>query len=211
MLAYKSMKNSAGIIVIGEYDTLRRMQETVHDVEKFRPGSSKDGDHLIDLAYDFRKAFERAREIIDPPVHFEEIGTRYGVKIIWPVLLMQVRQLRSYMAFGPSTSSHQACVYELEALVETAVRNEFAADAEAIFEAWRRINPVSPGVVDKMKSVGAIFCSWTDEQRRKNFIHMLDCFSPLHSSLYEMKHNPISPMELERWKHAKWVDPENGK
>jgi len=71
---------------------------------------------FLGLAYDVRKAYERQREVIQPPKHSEEIGVRYGVQILWPVLMLQQRLLRQSLAFLNHTAKTQAIAYALEAM-----------------------------------------------------------------------------------------------
>ncbi len=60
--------------------------------------SDKEG-VFLNLAYDVRKAFQRERETIKPPTHCKEMGIRFGVQILWPVLLLQQRIMRLSLAY----------------------------------------------------------------------------------------------------------------
>jgi len=62
MLSYQLLKNHAGILLIGDYNSLRWLHEIVHDVNERSPLiDDKEGPFLA-LAYDIRKAYERQRE-----------------------------------------------------------------------------------------------------------------------------------------------------
>jgi len=74
-----------------DYTSLRWLHEIVHDVNDRSPLIKDEEGPFLGLAYDIRKAYERQREILPPPPHCEEMGTRYGVQILWPVLLLQQR------------------------------------------------------------------------------------------------------------------------
>lgn len=111
MLSYKLLKNHGGIMLIGDYGTLKVLHEVIHDVNERSPLIRDVKGLFIGLAYDVRKAFERQREIIEPPRNFEEQGVQYGVKILWPVLLAQHRILRTSLAFIDSGKKHQAITY----------------------------------------------------------------------------------------------------
>jgi hypothetical protein len=87
MLGFGKVKNHAGMILVGDYATLRELHEVIHTVV----GASallrepRHGEFLLGLAYDVRKAFEQQHEIFAPPAHYEEVGPRYGLKVLWPV------------------------------------------------------------------------------------------------------------------------------
>src|SRR4051812_43060064 len=91
MLSYSLLKNHAGILLVGDHTSLTWLHEVVHEVNDRSPLVIDKEGSFLGLAYDVRKAFERQREVIQPPKHFEEIGVRYGVQILWPVLLLQQR------------------------------------------------------------------------------------------------------------------------
>ena len=84
MLGYGKVKNHAGMILVGDYATLRELHEVIHKVV----GASalldepRHGEFLLGLAYDVRKAFELQREVFAAPAHYEEMGPRYGVKVL---------------------------------------------------------------------------------------------------------------------------------
>lgn len=80
---------------------------------------------FLGLAYDVRKAYEQQREVLQPPQHYKEVGVRYGVKILWPVLLPQNRMLRLSLAFLNHSAKTQAIAYALEAIIEEALREYF--------------------------------------------------------------------------------------
>jgi|JI6StandDraft_1071083.scaffolds.fasta_scaffold57091_1 hypothetical protein len=97
MLGYAKVRNHAGMMLVGDYETLRALHDVIQKVVKesalFR--KEEHGAHLLGLAYEVRKAFELQREILESPPHYEEIGRRYGVKLLWPVLLVQAQSARS--------------------------------------------------------------------------------------------------------------------
>lgn len=100
MLSYGLLRDHAGVLLIGDYTSLTWLHSVVHDVNDRSPLVKDKEGAFLGLAYDVRKAYEQQREVIQPPQNFEEIGVRYGAKILWPVLLLQHRLLGS-----PSPSS----------------------------------------------------------------------------------------------------------
>lgn len=212
MLSYSLLKNHAGIMLVGDYTSLTWLHEVVHDVNDRSPLVVDKEGSFLGLAYDVRKALERQREVIQPPKHFEEIGVRYGVQIIWPVLLLQQRLLRQSLAFLSHTAKTQSITYALEAIIEDALREDFGAQAERIIDLWQRLDPAKPEVFDMIDSRGGIFCSWTKAQRKARFAQLLSSFDPMYDRFYAMRlkngeKNLISPGEFAAWENAEWPDP----
>ena len=198
MLSYTPMKNLAGIRLEGDYHSLRALHETIHQ-----------------MAYDLRKAYEQMRDIIQPPKHYPEIGVRYGVRIIWPMLLVQTRQLRQALAWGPSSKTHQACAYDLEAVVETALADQFGAAAPAIEARMTHLNTRVESVIDKVDPLGGMFCSWKKKERKERMAVLMAAFDSMHSSMHGIMvnnmHDSIAPSEIDSWRGRDWVDPETGR
>ncbi len=213
MLAHRLLKNHAGILLIGDYTSLAWLNEAVHDINTRSPLVTDKEGAFLGLAFDARKAYERQREIIRPPAHLKEIGVRYGVKILWPVILLQARLLRLALAFVDHSREHQAITYALEAVIEKGLREDFPGSADAIIARWQRIDAAQPNVFAKLDSRGAIFSSWTKSQRQKLMLPLLESFDPLFDTLYEfdVRHGQrtatLSPAEIVRWENTQWPDP----
>src|SRR6267154_2169484 len=93
MLTFELLKKSAGVVLFNDYLSLQRMHAIVHDVNH-RSSIIRDKDgFFLGLAYDFRKAFEGQRHKSNTSKRSEQ-GPRFGVEFLWPVLLVQCRQLR---------------------------------------------------------------------------------------------------------------------
>lgn len=60
---------------------------------------------------------------------FEEIGVRYGVRILWPVLWLQHRLLRRSLAFLDDRAKSQAITYALDAVIDDALREDLGTQA----------------------------------------------------------------------------------
>lgn len=212
MLSHSLLKNHAGILLVGDYTSLTWLHEVVHDVNERSPIVKDKEGSFLGLAYDVRKAYERQREVIQPPKHIEEIGVRYGVQILWPVLMLQQRLLRQSLAFLNHTAKTQTIAYALEAVIEDALREDFGAQAGHIIDLWQRLDPAQPEVFEMIDSRGAIFCSWTKAQRKAGFAQLLSSFDPMYDRLYEIRlkngeKNLISPGEFAAWENAEWPDP----
>lgn len=212
MLSHSLLKNHAGILLVGDYTSLTWLHEVVHDVNERSPIVKDKEGSFLGLAYDVRKAYERQREVIQPPKHIEEIGVRYGVQILWPVLMLQQRLLRQSLAFLNHTAKTQTIAYALEAVIEDALREDFGAQAGHIIDLWQRLDPAQPEVFEMIDSRGAIFCSWTKAQRKAGFAQLLSSFDPMYDRLYDIRlkngeKNLISPGEFAAWENAEWPDP----
>lgn len=212
MLTYTLLKNHAGILLCGDYLTLQSLHEVVHEVnEQSLIIADKEG-VFLGLAYDVRKAYERQRQVIEPPAGLEEVGVRYGVEILWPVLLVQCRMLRTSLAYFDSTKRQQAMTYALESVLEEAIGDDFGARAPLIRERWMRLDPAQPGIDEKLDSRGAQFSAWTKAARKAKLAGLLASFDPLYPALYPHwvrggETGLVSPDELDAWQGTDWVDP----
>ena len=112
MLSYRLLRNHAGILLMGDYESLVQLHEIVHDVNERSPLIEDEDGAFLGLAYDVRKAYEQQREVIPPPNEYEEIGTRFGVEILWPVLMVQQRLLRVSLAYMDHSKRHFADLLE---------------------------------------------------------------------------------------------------
>jgi len=212
LLSYRLLKNHAGILLIGDYTSLRWLHEVVHDVNERSPLVRDKEGMFLSLAYDVRKAYEQQREILRAPEPYEEMGIRYGVRILWPVLLLQQRMLRTSLAYLDHTAKTQAIAYALEATVEEALLEDFRTQGMDAARLWQRINPAQPQVFELLQGRGAIFCSWTKAERKRRFLQLLTSFDPMYDSYYALRlqrgdKNLLSPGELALWASTEWPDP----
>ena len=212
MLSYRLLKNHAGIMLAGDHTSLTWLHEVIHDVNERSPLVKDKEGAFLGLAYDVRKAFERQREVLRPPRHFEEIGIRYGVKILWPVLLLQQRLLRQSLAFLNHTAKTQSIAYALEAVIEEGLREDFGVEADRIIDAWQRLDPADPEIFAMMVSRGGLFCSWTKAQRKAGFLPILMSFDRMYDLYHSAqtggrKKGIIDPKDFEIWENADWPDP----
>lgn len=212
MLTYSLLKNHAGVLLTGDYGSLKALRDVIHDVNEKSPLLKDKEGAFLGLAYDARKAYERQREVLEPPEHFPEIGVRYGVQILWPVLLIQCRMLRTSLAFIDSTKWQQAVAYNLEALIESALETDFGNDADNLKKRWMSIDPAQPWAEEKLDSRGAIFCSWTKAERRKMLHGLLLSLDPMYPTIYPMwvrqgDKTLVDPDELDSWSDREWPEP----
>lgn len=212
MLAYKPLKNNAGVMLTGDYLTLKSLHSVLHEINEGCPIIKDKEGVFVALAYDVRKALEGQRTKIKPPKGYPEIGPIFGVEILWPVLLLQTRMMRVYMGFMATTKLQQAHAYAIEALVESAIEEIFPTEANDLIERWNRINPAHPWAEEKINSRGAIFSSWGKVERRKGLSGLLSSLDPMYPLLYEMairngNIDIVAPEELDTWDGIEWADP----
>lgn len=211
MLGYGKVKNHAGMILVGDYATLRELHEVIHKVV----GASalldepRHGEFLLGLAYDVRKAFELQREVFAAPTHYEEMGPRYGVKVLWPVFLIQVRLLREAMGFCPTDARDQGIAY----LLEHATQSGLVADlGEPVVERWRRLSCNPASTLDRVDSRTGLFLQWSKAERRAGLAQLLDSLDPMFDFWYEQDpatwRAAISPQTFaEMGRLAEFADP----
>lgn len=212
MLEYRLLKNHAGILLCGDYLSLRDFHDAIHAAnERSVLVKDKEG-AFLGLAYDVRKAFEQQREILEPPDHYLEIGPRFGVQILWPVLLVQSRIFRESLAFFDSSKIQQALAFNLESVIEAALQEDFGVDSLALVDLWQRIDPKHPWPEEKLHSRGAQFCVWRKAERKKKLRGLLASFDPMYPFYYEHwakagDRDLVSPEALDALHGAEWVDP----
>lgn len=145
------------------------------------------------------KAFEMQREILEPPPHYDEIGRRFGVKMLWPVLLVQVRVLREAMAFCPTDERDQGMVFLLEHATVAGLDDDFG-DPNLV-ERWRRLTCNPPSILESVETRSGLFLQWSKAQRRTGLAQLLASFDPMFEFWYERDpkawHSGISPQAFE--------------
>lgn len=212
MLSYSLLRNHAGILLTGDYTSLRWLHDTVHAVNERSPLVKDKEGLFLNLAYDVRKAYEQQREILQPPENFEEVGIRYGVQIIWPAILLQQKMIRTSLGYFDHSRRDQAIAYALEAILYEALREDFGPDAGGVIDQWDRINLAYRDVFEQLYTRAALFSSWTKSQRKRQFADLLASFDPMYTSYYALRvsngyKNLISPDEFEKWTAFEWPDP----
>ena len=213
MLHYERLRNHAGILLVGDYETLKALHEVIHDVNERSPIVRDKEGVFLGLAYDVRKAFERQRRVLEAPEDRPEAGLRFGVEILWPVLLVQTRMLRSSLAFIDTDKWTQAFAYGLEAVIESALKADFGGNLGArLIQRWMAIDPTHPNAEEELGSRGAYYCSLGKAERKKQIDGLLASFEPLYPNLYEIwigqgARDLPSPSDLDGWADREWPDP----
>ena len=139
MLEFKLTRHHAGLVLWGDYAALDRVYEFVYRVVNESPVIEEKDGFVLGLAYDLRKAFEGQRS---KAFRSNPDGSRcriFGVEILWPVILAQVGMLRQAMGFMPTNNLDQSIMFELEHVVETALRSADPGRAGELLEWTRRV------------------------------------------------------------------------
>jgi hypothetical protein len=212
VLQFQLLKNNAGILLIGDYLTLRELHTLIHKVNEDSPAIRDKEGWFLGLAYDIRKAFEQQRRVLKADEHTPEIGMRLGVEQLWPVLLFQVRLLRQALAWIPHSKGDQALTYALEHVVETGLASAFSDGAGPIIAAWHDLNANRVDADENLHSRGGLFSAWSKVERKRYLAGLIQSFNPMYAVSYEYRlrggtKNLVDPAEIDVWLGLEWPDP----
>lgn len=174
-----------GFVLIGSYPLLRKAYAVASEISETADIHGED-DFFLALAYDLRKAFSGSREVYRPPEESPEIGLRFGVKMLWPTILVQTKILRACLSCTKINAGHQAIAYALEDVVQNAIKSEFKDNSSAVESAWTKIDVNHVLSRDKAISRSAAFLGWSEGKRRQFLPHLLDSLHPMYERSPEM-------------------------
>jgi len=186
MLEFKLTRHHAGLVLWGDYAALERAHEFVHRVvNESLVIEEKDG-FVLGLAYDLRKAFEGQRS---KAFRSDPDGARcriYGFEILWPVILVQVGLLRQAMGFMPTNRLDQSIMFELEHVVESAIRSAAPDRAVELLEWMRRVGlaPYSH-LAAVLDSRCLYFIECPAAKRLATLPRLMETFDPMYEFLAE--------------------------
>jgi hypothetical protein len=187
MLSFELLKNHEGLRLLGPSDTLRGFHAILHDVNERSPIILEKEGVFLALAYDVRKAYEGQRIKRKPARDEVDAGTLFGVDLLWPLLLMQCRMLRTALGFIDTTKRHQAYAYALEAVVEDGLRADFGGDHEVIHSEYLRMSPTHPNFYRDMTARIEIYTGWSMRERQRRLANLLETMDPMYPFLYKMR------------------------
>lgn len=122
MIFAEPTKYGSGIFIFGHESDLISLHETIHELADEDLIAHQLVNLLLGLAYDIRKAFEGQREVRKiETVHHDNSIECFGVRILWPTFLLQIRLLRWVSGYQPTSKKQQSWLYLLESLTESAV------------------------------------------------------------------------------------------
>ncbi len=185
MLNYELTPNHAGLVLWGDYASLARLHEFVHEVASESSTIEDKEGFVLGLAYDVRKAFQGERS----ESHVNHGGDRckiFGVEILWPVILVQVGMLRHAMAFMPTNRLDQATMFELEHVAESAVRSAMPSSAEQVIHRMRQIGAMPYHHIDTvLDSRCRYFIDLPAKERLTALPKLMDTLDPMYAFLAE--------------------------
>lgn len=187
MLNYELTPNHAGLALWGDYASLERLHEFVHEVVAESSAIEDKEGFVLGLAYDVRKAFQgqRSESHID---HGGGRGKIFGVEILWPVILVQVGVLRHAMAFIPTNRLDQATMFELEHTVEAATRAAMPSTVDEVIHHMRQIGAMPYHHLDTvLNSRCCYFIELPAEKRLVVLPKLLDTFDPNYAFLAKQR------------------------
>jgi hypothetical protein len=186
MLEFKLTRHHAGLVLWGDYAALERAYELVHRVVNESPVIEEKDGFALGLAYDLRKAFEGQRS---KAFRSNPDGSRcriFGVEILWPVILVQAGLLRQAMGFMPTNRLDQSIMFELEHVVESAVRSAAPGRADELLEWMRRVGlaPYSH-LAAVLDSRCLYFIECPPAKRLATLPRLMETFDPMYALLAE--------------------------
>jgi hypothetical protein len=211
MLEVTLTKKIAGVEIWRDSYSLRAAHEMIHRVNQDSPVIQNKEGFLLGLAYDLRKAYEAQRQRQRRwRGEGKERCSIYGVQILWPVLIPQVGLLHEAIAFIPTTRRDQAIVYELEALIEEAVRSALPGQEALILAQMQSIGAEHHLIEDLVDSRCRYFIGLPPAQRLKQLPALLDTFDSSYEFLADRVEGAsdslISPDEFDEAASGGWPE-----
>lgn len=186
MLEYKLTPQHAGIALWGDRAALVGLYDFIFRVIDKSPVIKDKEGFVLGLCYDLRKAYEGQRSA---GWRFEEDEDRcriYGVEILWPVVLIQMAVLRHAMGFIPTNCLDQAHMYELEHVVESALRVAMPEKADDVLHSTSIAGAEPYSHLDTiLDSRCRYFISLPVDHRLKELPKLMETFNPMYGFLAE--------------------------
>lgn len=184
MLEFKVTRYHAGLSLWGDHAALKAAHALVHRiVDESVVIEDKEG-FVLGLAYDLRKAFEGQRSKGRRPDPSSGSCAIYGVEILWPVILVQLGLLRHAMGFVPTSRLEQATAFELEHVVERALRTAAPNRADEIIDLMSRIGAAPYAHIDALLDSRCLyFIELPPTKRLAALPRVLESFDPMYTFL----------------------------
>lgn len=195
MLEFNLTRKHAGVEIWGDTWALRQVHELIHRVNEESPLIENKEGLFLGLAYDIRKAYEGQRETATR-AHFEDTCPIYGVQILWPILIAQVGLLRESMAFIPTNRGEQAIVYELEYLIEVAVKKALPGKDDEIMDLMRRIGQNQSHIETVLNSRCLFYINLDPKKRLKMLPEILRSMDHMFDFMSKRNIGPSAPDSL---------------
>lgn len=156
-------------------------------------------------SYDVRKALEGVRE--EREIEFGDTGemVRYrGVRILWPIFIVQVGMLRFSAGFYAATRAIQADLYRLEACTHRSLRDYDDSTGQKCIDWLARFTGLPSNFLVEYISAQAwdfIFKGKTGKHRFRRLPRILDSLDPI-SREYQAFDAEISTIAAQEGRSA---------
>ncbi len=208
----------AGITLYGDYWDLRSLRDTICHLAEGAPLSENMSDFVLGLADEIELACKKGKETrVFGDNEYDKV-TYYGVAVVWPIFLFDVRVLHWSSRFRKLTKDHQADLYRLSACVEDAL-TAFDPKVGKVCCQWfeqfsdlsekystQFVSHIALNYIDGGKPGKARF------KKLPEFLHMLSPDSAEYKIFAEQmadiaKENKCSPEDIDyvvEWPKFKW-------
>lgn len=186
MLTYTPLKNNAGLLILGDYLSLKNLHAVLHSVNEVSTLVHDKEGCLMDLAYEVRHAMQGDSVIQKAPEDEPQIGLRYGFRVVWTDLLLCTRLIRDSLAFFDSSKSQQSVTYELESLIEEAVAECFKEKSASIVDAFSILSCRHPASEENLRGRTSVFCGLNKADRKFYLRGILVSLDPSYDHSYEL-------------------------
>ena len=184
MLEYRLTPNHAGVALWWDFAALERLHGFIHYVVQESVYIEDKEGFVLGLAYDVRKAYSGQRSVDQRGDTKDDRCRIYGVEVLWPVLLTQVGVLRQAMAFNPTNKLDQSIMFELEHVVESAVRAATPVLADEVIHRTRSAASATYVHLDSvLDSRCRYFIALPPKQRLKMLPKVMATFDPMYGIL----------------------------
>lgn len=193
------LPNHAGVVLTMDKATSKRLHSLLHRASRFR-SEFVDEKLLLALAYDLRKAHESLYKSQDQPAPPAAIS----VRALWPLLLFQLKLLRTTCGYIPTGVVDGALLDDLQDVVLSALHDVYLSeeDLENVIEAWHDlgVDPHDPSFDARATARAAWFLDATAERRHSSLIHLLESMTDLYAAMDgELDDGRPSIAELGVW------------
>ncbi len=217
MLMAEPTKSGTGITIMGDTFDLRALYETIHFLSESSCFNPSQEEYLLAFAYEVRKARDNYRKDYKLRVDGETTLTYQGFNMIWTEILFTVSQLRHSASFQLTLSNHQAVLYQLESIIESALISYDKKVGLEVFQRFKAVPTVSSSFLtvyindlsfDYTHKMG---CGKKRFKLLPSLLDKMNWFSKdyqeFHSKMVTMRDGKVPPDELfeyQEWKEIKW-------
>lgn len=184
MLQYSLTRYHAGFELWGDLRSLDRLHDFIHRVVDESPYISDKEGFVLDLAYQVRKAFEGCRQTDAGDPDDPDSCMTYGVPLLWPTVLVQTSVLRHAMAFMSIDKLDQSIMFELEHIIESALREAIPNQSqELIHRVWHIGSSTYKHLDTILGSRIQYFIDLPIKHRLDTLTKLMDTFDPMYEWL----------------------------